>query len=163
MDLERLQIPDVVLIAPKKHGDPRGFFSEALGGDALIDLGLGSFAFVQDDYVHTIEKSVLCGLHFQSRSHAHGTLARCTRGSIFRHRYGLQVRRPHLPRLRRRRFKLGATLGSTWLCAIGYVTLEGNCEVVYKVTEYYAPNPIAALRGMKLRPDKHRNNLDWQT
>jgi hypothetical protein len=38
MDFESLQIPDIVLIMPKKHGDPRGFFSKTFRGDAVIDM-----------------------------------------------------------------------------------------------------------------------------
>jgi hypothetical protein len=44
MKIERLEIADILLVTPARHGDPRGFFSETFRADAFADA-----TFVQDN------------------------------------------------------------------------------------------------------------------
>ena len=81
MQIERLEIPDILLVKPTKHGDQRGFFSETFRADAFAVHGVKA-AFVQDNHVHSAQKGVLRGLHFQLPPRAQGKLVRCTRGGI---------------------------------------------------------------------------------
>jgi dTDP-4-dehydrorhamnose 3,5-epimerase len=159
MDFERLEIPGVVLVAPKRNRDSRGFFSETFRTDAFSDHGLGGFVFVQDNHVLSIEKGVLRGLHFQLHPHAQGKLVRCTRGSIFDVAVDIRLGSPTYGRY------VGLELSASnwnqlWIppgFAHGYVTLEGNCEVIYKVTEYYAPE---CDRGIAW--DDPSLDIDWR-
>ena len=83
MDFERLAIPDVIQITPRRGADSRGFFSETFRADAFEAHGLDALRFVQDNHVYSTQKGVLRGLHFQLRPRAQGKLVRCTRGAIF--------------------------------------------------------------------------------
>ena len=81
MQIERLDIPDILLVKPTKHGDQRGFFSETFRADVFAAHGVDA-RFVQDNHVYSMQKGVLRGLHFQAPPHAQGKLIRCTRGAI---------------------------------------------------------------------------------
>jgi dTDP-4-dehydrorhamnose 3,5-epimerase len=140
MEFERLEIPDLVLITPRRHGDSRGFFSETFRVDSFAMQGL-QLNFVQDNHVYSTQKGVLRGLHFQTPPRAQGKLVRCTRGSIFDVGVDIRAGSPTYGR------HAGAVLSAEnwrqlWIppgFAHGYLTLEDDCEVIYKVTDYYAP------------------------
>jgi dTDP-4-dehydrorhamnose 3,5-epimerase len=140
MHVERLEIPDLLLVTPRKHGDQRGFFSETFRADVLAGAGVDA-SFVQDNHVHSTQKGVLRGLHFQAPPHAQGKLIRCTRGAILDVAVDIRVGSPTYGR------HVAVELSATnwrqlWVppgFAHGYVTLEDDCEVIYKVTDYYAP------------------------
>jgi dTDP-4-dehydrorhamnose 3,5-epimerase len=140
MQLERLQIRDLLLVLPTKHVDQRGFFSETFRVDSFAQKGV-KLAFVQENHVYSAQKGVLRGLHFQLAPRAQGKLVRCTRGAIFDVAVDIRDGSPtygqHVGRL------LSATnWHQLWVppgFAHGYVTLESDCEVIYKVTDYYAP------------------------
>ena len=68
MIIERLAIPEVMLLKPKKFGDSRGFFSETWNKELLAKEGI-DLDFVQDNHSLSVEKGVLRGLHFQSPPH----------------------------------------------------------------------------------------------
>jgi dTDP-4-dehydrorhamnose 3,5-epimerase len=140
MHIERLEIPDVWRVTPKKHGDARGFFSETFRSDVFAGRGF-TVPFVQDNHVRSTQKGVLRGLHFQTPPHAQGKLVRCTRGSILDVAVDIRIGSPSYGR------HVAAVLSADnwnqlWVppgFAHGYLTLEDDCEVVYKVTDYYAP------------------------
>lgn len=141
MDFERLDILDVILITPRKHADSRGFFSETFRADACRARGLDANQFVQDNHVYSTQRGVLRGLHFQLQPHAQGKLVRCTRGAIFDVAVDIRSGSPTYGR------HVGVELSAAnwrqlWVppgFAHGYVTLEEQCEVIYKVTDYYSP------------------------
>lgn len=140
MQIERLDVADILLVTPKKIGDARGFFSETFRADVFAAHGIDA-PFVQDNHVHSAQKGVLRGLHFQTPPHAQGKLVRCTRGSILDVGVDIRVGSPSYGR------HVAVELSATnwrqlWVppgFAHGYVTLEDDCEVIYKVTDYYAP------------------------
>jgi dTDP-4-dehydrorhamnose 3,5-epimerase len=141
MQIEPLDIPDILLLTPSKHGDARGFFSETFRGDIFASYGV-DVVFVQDNHVRSAQKGVLRGLHFQTPPHAQGKLVRCTRGAILDVGVDIRVGSPTYGR------HVAAELSAAnwrqlWVppgFAHGYVTLEDDCEVIYKVTDYYAPD-----------------------
>lgn len=141
MLLERLKIPDLVLVKPTKHGDHRGFFSETYRADVFDKFGVAA-SFVQDNHVFSAQRGVLRGLHFQLPPHPQGKLIRCTRGSILD--VGVDIRSGSPTFGQHVAVELSAeNWHQLWVpagFAHGYVTLEDNCEVIYKVTDYYAPD-----------------------
>lgn len=157
MKIERLKIPDVWLVTPKKHGDSRGFFSETFRTDVFADNSL-TLSFVQDNHVRSGQKGVLRGLHFQTPPHAQGKLVRCARGAILDVAVDIRAGSPtyglHVS------VELSADNWSQlWVppgFAHGYLTLEDDCEVIYKVTDYYAP---ACDRGLAW--DDPALAIDW--
>lgn len=140
MQIQKLDIPDILLVTPKKIGDSRGFFSETYRSD-LFGLGGINVAFVQDNHVYSAQKGVLRGLHFQLAPHAQGKLVRCARGSILD--VGVDIRMGSPTYGRHVAVELSAlNWRQLWVppgFAHGYITLEPDCEVVYKVTDYYSP------------------------
>jgi dTDP-4-dehydrorhamnose 3,5-epimerase len=140
MHIERLEIPDILLAKPNKHTDQRGFFRKTFRADILAVHGIEA-AFVQDNQVHSVQKNVLRGLHFQRPPHAQGKLIRCTRGAILDITVDIRVGSPTYAH------HVAVELSATnWLqlwippgFAHGYMTLERDCEVIYKATDYYAP------------------------
>jgi dTDP-4-dehydrorhamnose 3,5-epimerase len=140
MQVDRLEIPDILLVTPTRNSDERGFFSETFRADVFAANGIDT-RFVQDNHVYSTQKGVIRGLHFQSPPHAQGKLVRCTRGSILD--VGVDIRGGSPTYGRHIAVELSATnWHQVWIppgFAHGYVTLENDCEVIYKVTDYYAP------------------------
>jgi dTDP-4-dehydrorhamnose 3,5-epimerase len=140
MQIERLEIPDLLLVTPRKHSDQRGFFSEIFRADVFAGSGTDA-SFVQDNHVHSTQKGVLRGLHFQTPPHAQGKLIRCTRGAILDVAVDIRVGSPTYGRHVAVELS-AANWRQLWVpsgFAHGYLTLEDDCEVIYKVTDYYAP------------------------
>jgi dTDP-4-dehydrorhamnose 3,5-epimerase len=140
MLVERLEIPDLLLATARKSVDERGFFSETFRADVLAAHGIKT-TFVQDNHVHSRTRGILRGLHFQLPPHAQGKLVRCIRGAILD--VGVDIREGSPTFGRHVAVELSsANWHQLWIppgFAHGYVTLTPDCEVIYKVTDYYAP------------------------
>ena len=141
MQIEHLEIPDVKLLTPIKHGDHRGYFSEVYNKRTLKDLGI-SVDFVQDNCSFSADPGTVRGLHFQAPPFAQAKLVRVLRGSIFDVAVDIRRGSPTYGR------HVSATLSAEawnqiWVpvgFGHGFMTLTPNTEVVYKVTDYYAPD-----------------------
>jgi dTDP-4-dehydrorhamnose 3,5-epimerase len=144
---QRLAIPDVMLITPVKFGDARGFFSETYNAAALRALGLEA-TFVQDNHSLSTQKGVVRGLHFQRLPHAQGKLVRVVRGRIFD--VAVDIRAGSSTFGKHVSVELSAdNWQQMWVpegFAHGFCTLEDNTEVIYKVTDYYAPECDAGIQ-----------------
>lgn len=140
MDIETLSIPAVKLIRPKRFGDARGFFSEVYSKAALAAAGI-TMEFVQDNHSRSAQVGTVRGLHFQTAPFAQDKLVRVTKGRILdvavdlrrgSPTYGLHVTA-----------ELSAENWTQILVPIGFAhafcTLEPDTEVVYKVSNIYAP------------------------
>src|ERR1700688_1451894 len=140
MQIERLKIPDILLVKPVRHGDQRGFFTETYRCDVFAGHGIAS-VFVQDNHVLSAQKGVLRGLHFQTPPREQGKLIRCTKGAILDVAVDIRVGSPTYGRHVALELS-AANWRQLWVppgFAHGYITLEDDCEVIYKVTDYYAP------------------------
>jgi dTDP-4-dehydrorhamnose 3,5-epimerase len=158
MKIERLEIADILLLTPIRHGDPRGFFSETYRADAFAAHGVDA-TFVQDNHALSTQKGVLRGLHFQVPPHAQGKLVRCTRGAILDVGVDIRVGSPTYGRHVAVELS-AANWHQLWVppgFAHGYVTLQDDCEVIYKVTDYYAPE---CDRGIAW--DDPALGIDWK-
>jgi dTDP-4-dehydrorhamnose 3,5-epimerase len=130
----------VKLIRPRRIGDDRGWFSETWNARALVALGVDE-RFVQDNHSLSRAPGVLRGLHFQTPPHAQAKLVRCVRGLIWDVAVDLRRGSPTFGRW------VGADLSPQNGCQLfipvgfahGFLTLEPDTEVEYKVTDYYAP------------------------
>jgi len=141
MEIKRFDIVGPLLIVPQKHGDQRGFFSETFREDILAAQGVDGH-FVQDNHVFSAQKGVLRGLHFQTPPHAQGKLVRCARGAILDVCVDVMVGSPTYGRHVAVELS-AANWHQLWVpqgFAHGYVTLVEDCEVIYKVTDYYSPD-----------------------
>jgi dTDP-4-dehydrorhamnose 3,5-epimerase len=138
IDFILTEIPDVILIKPEILEDQRGFFMETFQAKEYFAHGI-PLTFVQDN--HTGSKGgILRGLHYQIR-HAQGKLVRAVRGEIYD--VVVDIRRSSVTfgnwvsvRLSTdNKFQLWVPPGF----AHGYYVLSEWAEVIYKVTDYYAP------------------------
>jgi dTDP-4-dehydrorhamnose 3,5-epimerase len=158
MDIQSLAIADVKLIRPTKHGDERGFFSEIFRDDLLARHGVGGL-FVQDNHVYSAGRGVLRGLHFQKPPHAQGKLVRCVRGAILDVAVDVRAGSPTFGGHVAAEIS-AANWTQIWVppgFAHGYVTLESDCEIIYKVTDYYAPASEAGIAW-----DDPALGIDWR-
>jgi dTDP-4-dehydrorhamnose 3,5-epimerase len=148
VNIESLAIPDLLLITPARHGDERGWFSETFRQSALNEAGFSGGVFVQDNHVRSTRRGILRGLHFQNPPHAQDKLVRCVSGAIFD--VAVDIRRGSPTFGHWAGAELSADNGRQLLVpkgfAHGYCALSEICEVIYKVTDYYAPAAERALR-----------------
>lgn len=140
-------LPGVILIEPKRFGDHRGFFAETYSRRTFASLGV-DIAFVQDNHSLSAVVGTVRGLHFQAPPHAQAKLVRCGRGAIFD--VAVDIRRGSPTYGKWAGFTLSADNGAQLYIpkgfAHGFVTLEADSEIVYKCSEYYAPEAEGALR-----------------
>jgi dTDP-4-dehydrorhamnose 3,5-epimerase len=143
-----MAIPEVLLITPTRHGDDRGWFSETFRQSALGEAGFTGGVFVQDNHARTTQRGTLRGLHFQKPPKAQDKLVRCVRGAILD--VAVDIRRASPTFGRWVAAELSEANGQQLLVpkgfAHGYCALSDECEVLYKVTDYYAPEAEGAVR-----------------
>ena len=157
MQIERLAIPEVVVLQPRLFGDDRGFFSESWNRKRLEEFGL-DLDFVQDNESFSAAQGTLRGLHFQTPPHAQDKLVRCTRGRVLD--VAVDIRKDSPTYGQSVKVELSAELRNQILVpkgfAHGFLTLVPDCEVQYKVTDYYSPECDANIIWND--PDL---NVDW--
>ena len=146
MQVEETAIPAVKIVTPKKHGDARGFFSEVYNRADWEKAGL-HFTFVQDNHSYSAAPGTLRGLHFQTPPFAQDKLVRCARGRILD--VVVDIRRSSPTFGRHVAVELSPENWRQLLVPIGFahafLTLEPDCEVLYKTT---APYSAANDRGI---------------
>ena len=130
----------VKLIRPKRFGDDRGWFAETYNAEKYRALGL-TMTFIQDNHALSRSPWVLRGLHFQTPPHGQDKLVRCVRGRIFD--VAADVRRGSPTYGKWVGAELTAENGHQLFVPVGflhgYLTLEPDTEVEYKVSQLYAP------------------------
>lgn len=140
VEVSETALPEVKLIVPRLVRDRRGGFSEPYN---KRDLALAGIAvdFVQDSQALSRRKGTVRGLHFQAPPAAQAKLVRVGRGAIFDVVVDLRAGAPSFGRWlsaelsRRNRRQLYIPVGF----AHGYCTLADDVEVLYKVSDFYAP------------------------
>jgi dTDP-4-dehydrorhamnose 3,5-epimerase len=134
-----LAIADVKIIRPSKQGDARGFFSETYNQRELAAAGFER-PFVQDNHSLSARAGTVRGLHYQSPPFAQDKLVRVVRGRIFD--VAVDIRRSSSTFGQHVTAEISAEAWNQILVPVGFahgfVTLEPDTEVVYKVTNYYA-------------------------
>jgi dTDP-4-dehydrorhamnose 3,5-epimerase len=146
MDISQLDIPDVKILHPKKHGDARGFFSETWSRAAFEAAGI-DIDFVQDNQSLSATRGTVRGLHFQTPPHPQAKLLRVIRGAVFD--VALDLRRGSPSYGRHVSAVISAEEWNQILVPVGFahgfMTLEPDTEVIYKVSGIYAPANDAGI------------------
>jgi dTDP-4-dehydrorhamnose 3,5-epimerase len=139
-------LPEVLLITPKRFGDARGNFMETYSQPRLAQAGFHG-QFVQDNQSFSAARGTVRGLHFQSPPRAQAKLIRVTRGAILD--VAVDIRRGSPTFGRHVAAELSADNLRQLLVpagfAHGFQTLTPDCEVLYKVTDVYAPETEGGL------------------
>ncbi|MCS0495480.1 dTDP-4-dehydrorhamnose 3,5-epimerase [Ancylobacter sp. MQZ15Z-1] len=142
----RLDVPDVVLIQPKRHGDERGYFCETYKKSDFDAFGIDT-VFVQDNESLSRQVGVVRGLHFQTPPFAQAKLVRAVRGAIFDVAVDIRKGSPSFGAWVSA--TLSAERGEQLLVphgfAHGFCTLEPDTIVAYKVDAPYAPANDAGI------------------
>ena len=131
-------IPEVLILEPRVFEDSRGFFFEAFNRRTWASAGVDA-EFVQDNQSFS-KKHVLRGLHYQIRQ-PQGKLVRAIRGEIFDIAVDLRKSSPSFGK------SIHVTLSADnremlWIpagFAHGFLVLSEYAEVLYKATDFYAP------------------------
>ncbi|HNA88405.1 MAG TPA: dTDP-4-dehydrorhamnose 3,5-epimerase [Anaerolineales bacterium] len=138
MKFTELEVPGVILCQPTVFQDERGFFLESYKKKIFAEAGI-SQDFVQDNHSRS-KQGVLRGLHYQIYN-PQGKLVRVIFGEIFD--VAVDLRRPS-PTFGK---WVGARLSAEnrnmlWIppgFAHGFFTMSDWADILYKATDYYAP------------------------
>lgn len=140
MKVINTEIPEVLIIQPHVFEDERGFFYESFNQKKWEELTGVQTKFVQDNFSHS-GQGVLRGLHYQLHPFAQGKLVHCTIGEVFDVAVDLRKNSHSFGRW------VGVYLSAEnkdqmWIpegFAHGFLVLSVKAEIVYKTTNYYAP------------------------
>ncbi len=140
MNIIPTSIPDVLIIEPKVFGDERGFFFESFNQKNFTEKTGITLNFVQDNHSRSVQ-GVLRGLHYQIQQ-TQGKLLRVVAGEIFDVAVDMRKSSPHFGEW------VGCILSGEnkrqfWVppgFAHGFLVTSDIAEVLYKTTDYYAPN-----------------------
>jgi dTDP-4-dehydrorhamnose 3,5-epimerase len=149
-------IADVLILEPRVLSDERGFFFESFN-QGIFEAATGlRRSFVQDNHSRSA-RGVLRGLHYQVVQ-AQGKLVRVCAGEIFDVAVDLRRASPTFGKW------VGAILSAEnkrqlWIpegFAHGFLALSDSAEVLYKSTDYYAPQHERCIRW-----DDPALAIDW--
>lgn len=139
-------LPDVVVLEPRVFGDERGFFLESYSERVFAEIGIGE-RFVQDNHSFST-RNVLRGLHYQIQQ-TQGKLVRVPVGEILD--VAVDVRRSSATFGKWAAARLsGENKRMMWIpagFAHGFRVISETAHVLYKATDYYAP--------------EHERTLSW--
>lgn len=138
MKVERLSIPEVILVTPPRFSDNRGFFSEVYNVQRMTEAGI-ALPFVQDNQSLSRQKGVVRGLHCQLDPYAQGKLVRCIKGAIWDVAVDIRTGSPTYGKWAAAELS-EENWSQLWVppgFLHGFCTLAENTEVIYKCTSLY--------------------------
>jgi dTDP-4-dehydrorhamnose 3,5-epimerase len=141
------QLGGVWLIDIEPRKDQRGFFARTWCRQELTAHGLDP-RIAQESLSFNRHRGTVRGLHFQRPPHEEIKIVRCTRGGIFDVIVDLRPQSPSY--LRWQGFELTAENHKALYVPMGFAhgfqTLDDNAEIVYQISEFYAPNSAGGYR-----------------
>jgi len=157
MHVIKTDMPDVLVIEPEVFGDDRGFFFESYNKQKFHNATGFSTDFVQDNHSKST-RGVLRGLHYQIKQ-PQGKLVCVCAGEVLD--VAVDIR------------KSSSTFGK-WVSHIlsaenkhqlwipegfahGFIVLSETAEILYKTTDYYAPEYERCIQW-----DDPVLAIDWQ-
>jgi dTDP-4-dehydrorhamnose 3,5-epimerase len=138
MQLIPTSIADVLLIKPRVFSDERGFLMETYRQQKYSEAGIGE-CFVQDNHSGSRQNTVR-GLHYQIRQ-AQGKLVRVIVGEVFDVAVDLRRSSPTFGKWHAANLSADNRL-QLWIppgFAHGFYVISEWAEIIYKTTDYYAP------------------------
>jgi dTDP-4-dehydrorhamnose 3,5-epimerase len=139
-------IPGPLAISARRFADARGVFAETYSRADFAALGVAE-EFVQDNHSLSTAAGTLRGLHFQRPPRAQAKLVRVTRGAVLDVVVDLRRASPHFGR--HIALELSAENGLIFYVPVGFAhgfaTTAPETEVIYKVSDTYAPDADAGI------------------
>ena len=136
-----------LVIVPQRHADSRGWFGETFRDKRLRNLGIAC-TFVQDNQSRSTRRGTLRGFHFQKPPAAQAKLISVLHGRILD--VAVDIRRDSPTYGGYVSIDLSSDNGKQLFVptgfAHGFVTLEDDVSVLYKVSDYYAPSGEGGIR-----------------
>ncbi len=158
MNFIRTDIPDVVIVEPKVHGDDRGYFIETFRADKLEEFLGYKINFCQDNESKS-SRGVLRGLHYQLAPSAQTKLVRVISGRVLD--VAVDIRKGSSTFGKHMAVELTSENKRQLLVprgfAHGFVVLEDDTVFAYKVDNYYSPEND---RGIAF--DDEALGIDWK-
>jgi len=158
MTIIKTEIEGLLIIDPKVFSDERGWFSETYNKKTFLDLGI-NIDFIQDNHSLSKQKGVLRGLHFQNEPNPQTKLVRCTRGKIWD--VAVDLRKSSSTYLKWIGIELSEENHKMFFIpsgfAHGFITLEENTEVQYKVDNFYNKSLDRSIYYAD-----RKLNIDWK-
>ncbi|HTC48869.1 MAG TPA: dTDP-4-dehydrorhamnose 3,5-epimerase [Candidatus Aquilonibacter sp.] len=149
-------LPGVFVLEPRVFGDERGFFFESYNQKLMASVGISEI-FVQDNHSSS-SRNVLRGLHYQIK-HPQGKLVRAIEGEILD--VAVDMRRSSPTFGRSEGVRLSAdNKRMLWIpvgFAHGFCVLSEKAQVLYKATDFYAPEHERTLSW-----NDAQLKIDWQ-
>jgi dTDP-4-dehydrorhamnose 3,5-epimerase len=146
IDVKTHPVSGVLTLKPKKFGDERGFFSQTYSRSEMAEAGFERL-FVQDNHSMSAVKGTVRGLHFQAPPRAQDKLLRVVHGAILDVAVDIRMGSPTYGESVA--VELSAENGLQLLVPMGFAhgfqTLTDRAEVLYKVTDDYAPEAEGGL------------------
>ena len=149
-------LPGVFILEPRVFADERGFFFESYNQQRMAEVGIVE-TFVQDNHSCS-SHNVLRGLHYQVK-HPQGKLVRVVEGEILDVAVDLRRSSPTFRRSEAVRLS-GDNKRMLWIpigLAHGFRVLSDQAHVLYKATDFYAPEHERTLAWND--PDL---NINWE-
>ncbi|THK39058.1 dTDP-4-dehydrorhamnose 3,5-epimerase [Ensifer sp. MPMI2T] len=147
LEVRSLDLDGVLEILPRRIRDERGFFSETWNARQYAEHGI-TLNFVQDNHSYSASRGVLRGLHYQLPPYAQDKLVRVVKGAVFD--VAVDIRRGSPTFAKWVAIEISARRWNQLLIpkgfAHGFLTLEPDTEVIYKVTNPYSPAHDRAIR-----------------
>jgi len=131
-------LPGVVILEPRVFGDERGFFLESYNERAFAELGIVE-RFVQDNHSSS-RRNVLRGLHYQIKQ-PQGKLVRVVEGEVLDVAVDMRRSSPTFGGWETVRLS-SENKRMLWIpvgFAHGFRVISESAQVLYKATDYYAP------------------------
>ena len=157
MNFIRTEIPDVIIIEPKVHGDERGYFVETFRADKLEEFLGFKINFCQDNESKS-SRGVLRGLHYQLAPAAQTKLVRVIQGSVLD--VAVDIRKGSPTFGKHVAVELSGENKRQLLVPRGFahafIVLEDDTVFAYKVDNYYSPEND---RGVAFNDEAL--NIDW--
>lgn len=147
MKITNLELPGVKIIEPRVFEDYRGYYKESYSARKFANNGIDT-VFVQDNHSRTLKKGTIRGIHFQNNPKPQIKLVRCTRGRVLDVVVDLRKDSPtfkkwlavELSEENNKQIWIPSGFGHAFL------TLVDDCEVLYKVDEFYEPEYDRAIK-----------------
>ncbi len=157
MDVQTTPIPGLLVITPARFGDARGFFSESYSKARMAEHGVTT-EFLQDNHSVSAKVGTVRGLHFQAPPHAQAKLVRCGKGVLFD--VAVDIRKGSPTYGQWFGVELSFENGKQLLVPEGFLhgfsTRAPDTEIIYKCSDYYAPECDGAVRF-----DDPDLGIDW--